>query len=628
LTEIFLDIETYSSVDIKKSNVYRYVTAPDFRVLMLAWAEGRDGEVAITTDPEEMQRVAGLARRADHVIWAHNTTFERICFSQLLGLDVERGEFLPPDNWEDTQPLAAEWGYPQRLEPLAEVLGGEKKDAAGTRLINLFSKPNRQGRRVLPEERPAEWQEFLDYCVQDVVTLQDIARALPSWPTPLEREVWLADQRINDRGMPVDLPMALQAMEAAEENKVVHELEMFQLSGIENPGSHVQMKAWLSSEGLELPNLQADTITETLARDDLTPTVRRVLELRQELALVAAKKYQAAVDRLTADHRLRGSFHFFGAHTGRWAGRGVQLQNLPRETIEPVNGESVDAAIAANVMDLALGNGADAHTLKALVRPMFKGPFIVVDYSAIEARVVAWLAGESWALEAFEAGRDIYVETAERMGGLTRDEGKVAVLALGYNGGIGSLRAMGAEGTDRKLQFMVNQWRETNSNIVALWRNLEEAFRKGDSWAGDKLYVERGDKSSRRVVLPSGRAISYHRVGQKWIDKTWPNGDTSRVRQLSYMDAKKAPGRIDTYGGRLTENATQAVARDILAAAIVRLERAGYPVVGHVHDEIIVEGTGERALAEVTEIMTEPLDWSAGLPIAAEGFLAPRYRKG
>ena len=633
LEDVFLDIETFSRVDLKNSSVYRYVEDPDFQILMLSYAVGWDAPVQSTTNPDRIREIARLAEDPNYTIWAHNANFERICFSAVLGYAVGYGEYLSPENFEDTQALAAEWGYPQRLDRLALALGGEQKDEAGTRLINLFSKPNRAGERILPEDRPEEWQEFLDYCDQDVVTLRDVASRLRGWPTDSEREVWIADQYINDYGIDVDVELAEIAVDESGTNRIEQELEISSLTGILNPNSTQQLLSWFTSSGLEIPDMKAATVRGFLAREDLTSTQRRVLELRQDLALTASSKYIAALNRVNSDRRLRGSFQFFGAHTGRWAGRGVQLQNLPsaslpilddegQELDDPTN-DQINRSIESNILDLKMGNGADANTLKSLIRPMFRGPIAVVDYAAIEARVLAWLAGETWALEAFQAGRDIYVETAERMGGLTRDEGKVAVLALGYNGGIGSLRSMNAKGSDEKLQMYVNQWRGTNQEIVDFWPSTEMAFRNGNTQLGEHVYIERGGDSERRIVLPSGRGISYHRVGTKWGTTPWG----SPVRQLSFTDARNYPRRLDTYGGRLTENITQAVARDVLAAAVLRVRGAGYRVVGHVHDEILVEASTDDELDEITQLIITPEPWMDGLPIAAEGFIAPRYRK-
>lgn len=619
MTTLYVDIETFSRIDLKKSNAYRYTEDPSFLMLMAGWALD-DDPVQVVFDPHDIYNIPGLWDPKVEKV-AHNAAFERISFSAILR-DIEpmmeRFEYLSPEDWTDTQALAGEHGYPQKLEQLARALGGEQKDSAGTALINFFCKPDRSGKRRLPEDHPEKWAQFVEYCRQDVVTLRDVHRKLPTWPTEAERRAYMADQRINDLGIAVDVDMVKNAIETAESNRIRQSAEITELTGVENPNSGPQMTAWLKSSGLEVPNLQAETI-KTMLAGELNPVQRRVLELRQELALVAAKKYQAALDRVNGDGRLRGSFHFFGAHTGRWAGRGVQLQNLPSATIKPGAGEDVDTAISAAVLDLALGFGTDAHTLKALVRAMFIGPFTVVDYSAIEARVVAWLAGEQWALDAFAAGRDIYVETAERMGGLTRKEGKVAVLALGYNGGTNSLRAMGADGEEHKLKRLVYQWRDANENIVALWQDLENAFLRGDEWAG-KLYVEK-DEHDRRIVLPSGRAITYHNVRMNW--KTDQYG--RQKKHITFDDPKQHGWRGDTYGGRLTENVTQAVARDVLSEALVRLQERGHEVVGHVHDEILVEGFS--SVEEVTKIMVESPTWADGLPLNAEGFMCPRYRK-
>ena len=622
--KLYIDIETYSRVDLKASNVYRYTEDPEFQILF-AWYAVDDGPLQLASTPEEIAAIPGLFDPAVEKV-AHNAAFERICFSafsretaEWVGVDVDPHEYLDPEPWTDTMALAGEHGYPRKLEHLAQALGGEKKDTAGTRLINLFCKPNRKGERVLPEDKPEEWQQFLEYGRQDVVVLREIEQSLPGWPTEAERQAFLTDQRINDTGIAVDRDLVVAAINVGAENFAEQTAEVQRLTGVDNPNSGPQMLGWLKSQSVEVGNLQKETVA-SLLKGELDPTVRRVLELRQELALVAGKKYQAALDRINPDNRLRGSFAFFGAHTGRWSGRGVQLQNLPSATIQPEEGQDVDVAIQAAAVDVLMETQVDAHTLKALVRAMFVGPFTVVDYASIEARVLAWLAGEEWALQAFRDGRDIYVETAERMGGMTRKEGKVAVLALGYNGGVNSLRAMGAEGDDRALQKLVYQWRDANDNICNLWQEIEGAFKKGDEWAGERLYVER-DGSDRRLVLPSGRGITYHNVGMTWKTDQWGR----RKQAITFTDPARFPYKGDTYGGRLAENVTQAVARDVLSEALVRLDARGHKVVGHVHDEILVEGFS--SVEEITKIMVEKPDWADGLPLNAEGFTCPRYRK-
>lgn len=634
---LWLDIETYSGVDLKKSNVYRYVADPDWMILFTAYAWD-DDPVQVSFDQNVMAQMVWEAIRDGHTIYAHNAAFERINFSAALGCTIP-GDYLDPaGGWMCTQALAGEYGYPQKLEHFTRAMGGEVKDTAGTRLINLFSKPNRQGKRTLPEEKPEDWALFVEYGIQDVVSMRDAAKKLPSleFPTEAEYDAWVSDQIINDQGVRIDARMARLAEAQAERNGVAHKTELQQLTGLANPNSIQQLGGWLAQQGVPMPDLTKETVQRIL--DEPAPEiVHKALELRQELALVASKKYTAALDRINTDARLRGGFQFFGAHTGRWAGRGIQFQNMPSATIvpdcyaeckaagledDPIHGRHIDTAIEAHALDLKLDMGADAHTLKALVRSMLWGPFTVVDYSAIEARVIAWLAGEQWALDAFSAGRDIYVETAERMGqGMTRKEGKVAVLALGYNGGIGSLRAMGAEGTDEYMSFLVRQWRDANPNIVELWGEMDEAFRKGGP-VGQHIEVIK-DGADRWIRLPSGRAIGYHQVQQKWGEDRWGR----RKLQISFADPNPLKSaRTGTYGGRLTENVTQAIARDLLAYSLTRLQDAGYTPVAHVHDEIIVEGY--YPVGEIAGIMTVDPGWAGGLPLSAEGYTCPRYRKG
>lgn len=613
-----VDIETRSRVDLKKSNVYRYVEDPDFRILMMGYAWD-DGPVRMVQDQDEAVEIIREAlSQSDTLIEAHNAAFERICFSAAMGLPV--GQYLHPNRFTDVMIDAAEAGYPRKLEHLAKAVGAEEKDSAGTLLINFFSKPNRKGEFNKPEDHPEKWQMFLDYCGQDVETMIDARRRLGKYTlTEVERQAWIVDQLVNDAGIPVDTDLAGAAIDQGELNRL-EQVEDFQiLTGVDNPGSNVQVMRWFAETGHPLPNLQAKTVEAQLVKPDLAPVHRHVLTLRQELALVAAKKYQAALDRVNVDGRLRGAFQFFGAHTGRWAGRGVQLQNLPRASIKPAEGQSDDAAIQEAVDALLAGQGANAHTLKALVRPMFTGPFTVCDYSAIEARVLAWLAGEEWVLEAFRAGRDIYVETASRLGPqYTRQDGKVAALALGYGSGIAGLRAMGGQGSDEALQAIVTKWRAASPETVSFWYELESAFKSGGQ-VREHITVEK-DGRDRLVWLPSGRAIIYRDVRGRMVQK-WGKV----VREIHFADPSGPGFRTATYSGKLAENLTQAVARDILAAATVRVHEAGYQIVGHVHDELIV--LGEHPVGELAAVMTQDPGWAEGLPLNAEGYNCPRYRK-
>lgn len=602
---LWLDIETFSCTPIT-AGVYRYTEDPTFEILMCAWATELHGPVEVAIGEDEIERIPGIGNTI-HTHVAHNAAFERICFSRMWR---SGSSYDPPFYWRDTAAIAGQLGYPQKLEKLAPALGVEGKDPAGTRLINFFCKPDRFGRRNMPEDHPEKWAQFVEYCRQDVVTLMNVDEALgQAWPNEAEHAVWLADQAVNDRGFRIDVEMARQAAAAVEDNHMVQELEISHLTGIANPGSQPQLLAWLKGDGVKIGNLSAEVVTRTLARGGLTETQERVLRLRQELAGTASKKYTAALDKVSEDGRVRGGFRFFGAHTGRWSGSGFQPHNLPKASFTDEDGEWDPVAEAETILDLMMGNGASAEDLKKLVRPLILVDGVVVDYAAIEARVLAWMADEQWALEAFRAGRDIYTETAQRMGGLTRSQGKVAVLALGYNGGIGSLNAMGAQGNDEQLQSMVNQWRRANPSIVRLWRTMEGAFRHGGP-VGRHLTVERVG-TSRFIRLPSGRAIGYH--GCQFGDR------------IRFKDPRRG-FTVDTYGGRLIENVTQGIARDVLAEALVRLEAQGFSVVAHVHDEVVTEGSDDLEL--VTKIMTEQPVWADGLPIDGEGFRCSRYRKG
>lgn len=610
--KVYVDIETRSRIDLKKLGVYRYSEDSEFTILMAGWAV-EDGPVEVTFGQDTGERFLELQSAGAEFV-AHNAGFERVCFSRFL--DVVG--YLSPERWECSMALAAEYGYPVSLEAAARAVGAAPKDSAGAALVRLFTIPNRAGGWNDYTTHPLDWLDFISYCSQDVATLQDLHQRLGDWPNAMEQRVWCVDQRVNDRGMKVDLAMCAQAAKSAEENRALNALSFSVLTGVANPNSVPQVMRWVKEAGLQLPNLQADTIERALADPELPSQQREALELRQELALAAGGKFGVALETASPDGRLRGGFRFFGAHTGRWAGQRVQPHNLPRATLpSPAH---VDAAI----MDLELGLGGSPHTLKALVRSMFTGPLTIADFASIEARVIAWMAGEEWALQAFRDGRDIYVETAQRMGGLTRFQGKVAVLALGYNGGVNSLRAMGAEGEDDLLQAMVNTWRRANPRIVKLWAQMQDAVDAGGPVGKHVRVVRRGSKMEMK--LPSGRSIWYHGVAWEKYKVTDPaTGKTLIKEGWRYNDPKKGGQRIGTYGGRLCENATQAIARDLLAEAMVRLNDAGLKIVLHVHDEIGVEG---YHLEDLERIMTEVPRWAKGMPIDASAFTCERYRKG
>lgn len=622
---LFIDIETRSRVNLKKSNVYRYVRDPDFKILMAAWAIN-DGPVQIAIGWEEILNIPGLWDDAVTKV-AHNAQFERVCFSQFRGLPL--GSYLHPKTWYCTQAVAGEHGLPQSLDRLGKALHVTEKDSAGSALIRFFCVPNRKGEFNRPEDHPEKWKQFVAYCVQDVETHRAAyyeMKKLGGFPR-FERQVYIADQLVNDRGIKIDVPMAKRAAVAAELNTEELKQDLFDEAGIANARSTQQMGKWVEKEELKkvLPNMQKKTIEKAL-QTDLTDHQRWVIETRQELALAATAKFSSALKSVNADDRLRGTLAFFGAHTGRWAGRGTQVQNLPRAKFE----DEADQALV--LWELMQGARISQTDLKRLVRPLFVGPFTIVDYAAIEARVIAWLAGERWLLKAFRDGRDVYVEQAKLMGPqYGRPDGKIAILALGYNGAINSLRGMGATGTDEELRRLVMLYRRTNPAIVKLWALLGDAF--ADAYVGhtarvgEHLVLTGFDDAMGRGIemqLPSGRSIKYHNV--KW--ETYliedEHGRKKRKQSWRYSDPK-TPKRIGTYGGRLAENATQAVARDLWAAGLVRLEKQGYHVVGHVHDEALVEGL--HPVQEIQDIMCELPPWAKGLPIGGDGFITERYKK-
>lgn len=614
-TVVWLDYESRSRTDID-AGAYRYCQDPDFKPLILSFAIGNEPVRIAQNDVEMFDAHEEIWSVEDPLYVAHNSGFDRVVMSTYKGLPV--GQYLHPSGWVDTMVLAQCAGFPGSLDKLTKALKVSEKNATGKRLINLFAKPNRKGEWNDATTHPEEWAQFCEYARQDTHAMRDAARLLPK-QSEMERAVWIADQLINDRGVLVDLPMAHAAVQADAENKAAQRAEVIELTGVDNPGSNPQMLAWFESVGFEMPNMRAETVREKLASDlSELPTVRRVLELRQELALTSApSKFKAALTMAGSDGRVRGAARYYGAHTGRWAGRGIQLQNQPRASL----GELEPLAL----LDLMEGFGASSAALKALVRPMLLGPLTVVDYSQIEARVIAWLAGEQWVLDAFQQGRDIYVETAKRMHmddptGKGRQSGKSAVLGFGYGGGPNAARNVGAKGTDEELEELVQMYRTANPKIRQFWYDLWDAFVKGGEVGPITVRKSNG---VRRVRLPSGREIVYRGVVAKRVEKV--SEKTGRTYMAWDVFNRHPTGKIAyQWHGTIAENVTQAVARDLLAGCLPVCEERGIPVVAHIHDEIVAEGD---CLEELTKIMLDAPDWADGLPIDADGHVVARYTK-
>lgn len=654
--KLYIDFETFSDVDLKARGAYNYMRGAFWEALICTYRWGEDGETQILQGRDIIPFVRETHDDEDVVFIAHNASFERLVYTTIN--DYPLGEFMPPERFIDTMAMARCLGFPGGLGNLAKALGVEEKDSAGTRLINMFCVPDKRGHWHTPHTRPTDWKRFCDYAVQDVDTLVAVHKAMEEryggFP-PGEQQVWYVDQRINDRGILADVKLARRGIEIAEDikNGSLRSIELY--TKLENGRSQKQFFGWVADQllrggiitqveegvyifpdtGEPFDTIDKKLVSYLLERDDISIALREVLNLRAMSNAASVAKFNAYL-RLADPfgHRVRGAMQFFGAHTGRWAGRGVQFQNLPRNT---AGGEEETEALVAR----AMSNDGDDMTLddlKPLIRACVMAPegkeLTVCDYSAIEARVIAWLAGEEWVLEAFREGRDIYVETASRMfhvpyeeAKALRSKGKVAVLALGYNGGVNALRVMGGEGSDEELQELVWAWRAANPNIARFWKDLEGAFRLGYGKVGQFLEVQSGANNARRIVLPSCRAVYYHGV------HTRPMMKLGKVFQvLHFKDPKNISGDawLTTYGGKLSENVTQAVARDVLANALINLEEHGAEVVAHVHDEVICQsGLSVDRVAELMGVSGSPFfpAWAEGLPLAAAGYTCKRYRK-
>ncbi|EJM2425664.1 DNA polymerase [Staphylococcus pseudintermedius] len=647
-----IDIETYSSNDISKCGVYKYVEAEDFEILIIAYSI--DGGPVSAID---MTKVDNEPFHADYETfkialfdpgvrkYAFNANFERVCLAQHFNKE------MPPEEWTCTMVNATRVGLPASLDKVGEVLNLQnQKDKAGKNLIRYFSVPckptkvNGGRTRNLPQHDPKKWQQFIDYCVRDVEVEMSIATKIKDFPvTKEEQKYWSLDQHINDRGIKLSKPLMLGANELDKISKAELLKQATKITGLENPNSPSQLLKWLNEEqGLDIPNLQKGTVKDYLNK--ATGKAKQMLEIRLQMSKTSVKKYNKMHDMMCKDERVRGLFQFYGAGTGRWAGRGVQLQNLTKHYISDTELDIARDLIkkqAFDDLDLLL----DIHPqdlLSQLVRTTFTAEdgyeLAVSDFSAIEARVIAWYAKEQWRLDVFNTHGKIYEASAAQMFGVPvdsikkgdplRQKGKVSELALGYQGGPGALKAMGAldMGIDEsELQGLVDSWRKANPNIVAFWKGCQDAAietvrtRQTHLTHGLRFYMKKG---FLMIELPSGRSLAYPkaRVGE--------NSWGSPVVEFMGLDLNRKWTKLKTYGGKLVENIVQATARDLLAISMYRIEKAGYTIVGHVHDEVIVEvPIGSESLKEIEGIMSKPVKWAEGLKLNSDGFTSPFYMK-
>ena len=653
-----IDLETFSTVPIAKAGAQKYIASPDFEILLFAYSlDGAPVEVVDFAQGEMLPAwVAEAITSPEYIKHAYNAPFEWGCLSKYIGRQ------LPPEQWRCTMFHGLYAGYTAGLSATGKALGlpeDKQKLNTGKALIRYFcvpcspTKTNGGRTRNYPRHSPERWELFKEYCKQDVVTEMEIERRLSAIPVPdFVQKEWETDLIINSRGVAVDMDLVNGALDLGNSVRSQLMQEAAQLSGLDNPNSVSQLTGWFETEmDEEISDLRKSTVADLLERKNNSGTVQRMLEIRQELGKTSTKKYDAIDAAVCPDGRVRGLLQFYGANrTGRWAGRLVQVQNLPRTYTEPL--ELARDLVKRRSLDaLKAVYGGVSDTLSQLIRTAFVASpgnvLIDADFSAIEARVISWLAGEDWRLEVFRTHGRIYEASASQMFGVPlerikkgnpeyalRAKGKVAELALGYQGSTGALINMGALKMgipEEDLPDIVNRWRETNRRIRDLWYKMDAAavqvISQGGSVGLNCLVIAREfdynqNTDCMTITLPSGRKL-YYIAPQLGLNR-WGNPS------ITYMGVndKNKWGRIETYGGKLVENCVQAIARDCLAQAIEHLEEAGLPVIFHIHDEVVIDCPPDAAtLEEVVRIMSRPIPWAPGLPLGADGWVGTFFKK-
>lgn len=664
MKETLIDIETYCEADIKKCGLYRYTSDPSFEILLIAWAtdEGSGfGETRLAdlaSGESFPQELLDDFKDSNVTLIAHNAAFERVSFSRYLqqhypGQYLKPGTFLSPDKWICTMVMAASLTLPMALKDVGEVLRTtQQKDEEGKQLIKLFSMPCRPtkkngGRtRNLPHHLPEDWAKFKYYCIQDVNTEVDIYKRLKRFPMPdREWHHYRVNERINDRGVKIDTELVQQAITCDLLLSDTMSKKAYELTGLENPNSVSQLKTWLDERGISMDTLGKKNVTEMIGELDkngIDEEAMDMLKLRLQMAKSSVKKYQAAERCVCPDGRARGLFQFYGAsRTGRYAGRNIQLQNLPQNHISTLDQARELVKMGCfDMLESIYGNTPDvlSQLIRTMLIPKEGCEFIVADFSAIEARVLAWEAEEQWVLDAFQNGEDLYCATASQMfhvpvvkhgvNGDLRQKGKIATLACGYGGSSGALISMGALQMglhEEELPEIIDSWREANPKIVQYWWDVEKAamkaFKTGERQEIGKIAFE-FYSGTLWMVLPSGRRLAYLKPREQ------PNRFGRMSLTYEGVGQNHKWSRQETYSGRLVENATQAIARDILAEAMARIEAKGLYIVAHVHDEVIIEAPKDQyTVDEICKLMSENPDWCDGLPLAAAGYKGSYYFK-
>ena len=640
-----IDIETFSPEPLTKCGVYRYCQAPEFEVLLFGYSVDSGPVQVVDLAAGERIPADVLAALTDPAVskWAFNAQFERVCLSRYMGYPV--GRYLDPDSWYCTMVWSATLGLPLSLEGAGAVLGLEKqKLKEGKDLVRYFCTPAkvRDGSafRRLPADAPEKWAAFKAYNLRDVETEMSIQQKLSRFPVSQEEwDNYHLDQRINDRGILLDRTLVSQAIRCDERFKRTHLEQARSVTGLENPNSPAQLKAWLAEKGVEAESLSKASVLELLSRAE--GEVELALSLRQELAKSSVKKYTAMESVVCPDDRARGLIQFYGANrTGRFAGRLIQVQNLPQNHLPDL--KQARMLVRDGRFDaVELLYDSVPLVLSELIRTAFIPKpgcrFFVADFSAIEARVIAWIAGEQWRQEVFAQGGDIYCASASQMfhvpvvkhgvNGHLRQKGKIAELALGYGGSVGALKAMGALNyglAEEELKPLVDAWRQSNPRIVKFWWDVDRA---ATTCVRDRVPAETHgirflyQSGMMFIVLPSGRRLVYVKP------KMGVNRYGSESVTYEGVGEQKKWLRLESYGPKFVENIVQATARDILVEAMRRLEAAGYQIVMHVHDEAVIEAPVDTSLDDICAIMGQTPAWAEGLLLRADGYVCDFYQK-
>lgn len=651
MSDLFIDVETYSAVGLSECGAYKYTASPDFEMLIFSYAVNNGPVYTVDLAQGEEMPEGFVAMLMDPTVrkHAHNAVFERLSFKR-IGFDV------PAEQWHCTSVKAAYCGLPLSLEQVSKVLDiKNKKLDTGKLLIKYFSCPckptkvNGGRTRNYPEHAPEKWEMYKEYNRYDVLAEREIYYLLERYQIPdIERTLYCTDQAINDRGIMIDRTLAASAIAINEEYTAKLQKELVELTGLTNPNSTSQLKTWITQQtGIAISSLAKEAMPSVLEALKDYPEVLRVLDLKNRISRTSIKKYYAMINCATDDDRVRGTFQFYGANrTGRWAGRLLQLQNLAKNHVDNIE---IPRELVRNrdldTIEMLYDDASDI--LSQLIRTGIIAPegkiLSVADFSAIEARVISWLADEKWRMDVFHGDGKIYEATGSKMFGVPikaitkgselRQKSKISELALGFGGAVGAMKRMGGERmglSDAEMMSLTRKWRDANPKIVELWSEIEDCAIDAITYCTEIVGTAQNlrfkyDGKNLQIVLPSGRSLFYNSPYLVTVK------GRKEIRYKGLNQVTKQWETIESYGGKLTENVVQATARDLLAHALINLTKAGFKITMHIHDEVIAEipydGTEQQTYNKMVEIMSTPPEWAKDLPLAADGYLTTFYKK-